>query len=136
MDEDHVDEKDPDMMDWTPTDPSASSSSKNINRSKQVKDDDDGSWLRRQRFFPPEQPTGLEGLFARTLLVDEQQQPSVQQGRSPRLGLRLNWLWVGALLIVPLLTVAYRLWWRWDLTITRTSSNIITTHIIDYDGAI
>ena len=34
-------------------------------------DGDDGVWLRPQRFFAPEKPTGLEGLFAKTNLVEE-----------------------------------------------------------------
>ncbi|KAI6162079.1 Ima1 N-terminal domain-containing protein [Pisolithus thermaeus] len=55
---------DEDAMDWTPTNPSPSKPGK-----KSV-NDEDGSWLRPQRFFPPEQPTGLEALFAGTKLED------------------------------------------------------------------
>jgi len=40
-------------MDWTPT--------KSGNASG--KTDNDASWLRPQRFFVPEKPTGLEGLL-------------------------------------------------------------------------
>ncbi|THH10167.1 hypothetical protein EW145_g1520 [Phellinidium pouzarii] len=57
--------RDPDAMDWEPASPAVARSKIN-NRTE-----DDGSWLRRQRFFPPEEPTGLESLFMRTRLVDE-----------------------------------------------------------------
>ncbi|KAF9229116.1 hypothetical protein BS17DRAFT_798739 [Gyrodon lividus] len=57
---------DEDAMDWTPTDPSPI-------KPKKLTDDDDGSWLRPQRFFPPERPTGLETLFANTKLEDHRQ---------------------------------------------------------------
>ncbi|KAI0815070.1 Ima1 N-terminal domain-containing protein [Irpex lacteus] len=32
---------------------------------------DDGSWLRPQRFFVPEEPTGLEGLFEQTISLSD-----------------------------------------------------------------
>ncbi|KAH0838179.1 hypothetical protein J3R83DRAFT_6430 [Lanmaoa asiatica] len=44
---------DEDAMDWTPTNPSPV-------KVKKAVDDNDGAWLRPQRFFPPERPTGLE----------------------------------------------------------------------------
>ncbi|KAF5385282.1 hypothetical protein D9615_001386 [Tricholomella constricta] len=56
-------ETDTDAMDWTPT------AASDPEKSKAVQEPDDGSWLRPQRFFAPEKPTGLEGLFERTLLV-------------------------------------------------------------------
>lgn len=135
MEEDH-DHKDPDMMDWTPTDPSGSSSSQNASRSKHANDDGDGLLLRRQRFFPPEQPTGLEGLFARTLFVDENSQSHVQQDRTSHQRLRPRGLWGSALLLVLLLAVAYMFWRRWDVTITWTRSGILTPRVIDYEEAI
>ncbi|KAF8560218.1 hypothetical protein OG21DRAFT_1452054 [Imleria badia] len=59
-----VDESpDEDAMDWTPTNPSPV-------KVKNAVDDNDGAWLRPQRFFPPERPTGLESLFANTKLDD------------------------------------------------------------------
>jgi hypothetical protein len=118
MDEDHTDDGDANMMDWTPTNPSPSSSM-NFSRIQPNKDDD-GSWLRRQTFFPPEQPTGLEGLFAKTLLVDEDSRSSAQCDRGPSQRLKLKWLWLSALLIVPLIAVTYRHWWY--VTIIRTDS--------------
>lgn len=121
MDED----RDDDEMDWMPTDPSASSR-RNAPR-KALTDDDDGSWLRKQRFFPPEQPTGLEGLFARTLLMDDTDSSggqSPRDGTLPRHKLKLRWWWIAAFLIIPTLGIAYRLGWRWDLTITRRGLDI------------
>jgi hypothetical protein len=109
MDEDMT-TQDSDVMDWTPTDPL--SLSELISRRNSIKKDDEGSWLRRQRFFPPEQPTGLEGLFARTLLVDDDNQFAGQRGKSPRGRSSLDWSWAAALLLVPLLGVAYWFWWR------------------------
>ena len=67
------DDRDPDAMDIDPASPM-----KKPNR------DDDGSWLRPQRFFAPEEPTGLENLFARTIrLVDtsDQSGPGTQYSR-------------------------------------------------------
>ncbi|KAG6381036.1 hypothetical protein JVT61DRAFT_5432 [Boletus reticuloceps] len=54
---------DEDAMDWTPTNLSPV-------KAKDMVDDHDGAWLRPQRFFPPERPTGLESLFANTGLDD------------------------------------------------------------------
>ncbi|KZV93772.1 hypothetical protein EXIGLDRAFT_767754 [Exidia glandulosa HHB12029] len=47
---------DDDEMDWTPTGPNAEAGD---------------SWLHPQRFFAPEQPTGLEALLERTTIRDE-----------------------------------------------------------------
>ncbi|KAF8641143.1 hypothetical protein AX17_000785 [Amanita inopinata Kibby_2008] len=58
-----------DEMDWAPTDPLALSSFQK--QRNKVELADDGSWIRPQRFFAPEQPTGLEGLFEKTRLADE-----------------------------------------------------------------
>lgn len=59
-----VDESpDEDAMDWTPTNPSPV-------KAKNAVDVNEGAWLRPQRFFPPERPTGLESLFANTKLDD------------------------------------------------------------------
>ncbi|KDR85360.1 hypothetical protein GALMADRAFT_54086 [Galerina marginata CBS 339.88] len=55
-----------DEMDWTPTNPDATPYSSN-----RVPPDGDNNWLRPQRFFAPEKPTGLEGLFESTRIQDE-----------------------------------------------------------------
>ncbi|KAK7059127.1 hypothetical protein VNI00_001753 [Paramarasmius palmivorus] len=54
-----------DQMDWSPTDGTEGSST---NRKQS---EDTSVWLRPQRFFAPEQPTGLEALFERTKIVDD-----------------------------------------------------------------
>ncbi|KAG7450673.1 uncharacterized protein BT62DRAFT_529122 [Guyanagaster necrorhizus] len=57
----HQPETDADEMDWTPT---------NGQREK-PKPYDDSSFLHPQKFFAPENPTGLESLFESTRLVDD-----------------------------------------------------------------
>ncbi|KIY45770.1 hypothetical protein FISHEDRAFT_66817 [Fistulina hepatica ATCC 64428] len=58
--------KDENAMDWTPTDGDAS------RRNARSEDQHDiSSWIRRQHFFAPEKPTGLESLFEGTRLVDD-----------------------------------------------------------------
>ncbi|KAF9566160.1 hypothetical protein CPC08DRAFT_130459 [Agrocybe pediades] len=52
-----------DEMDWTPTNPVISH--------QQNETEDSYSWLRPQRFFAPEKPTGLEGLLQSTRIQDE-----------------------------------------------------------------
>ncbi|CDO75473.1 hypothetical protein BN946_scf184935.g9 [Trametes cinnabarina] len=108
MDDDD-DDRDPDAMDIDPSSP--------LKRPGQV---DDGSWLRPQRFFAPEEPTGLENLFARTIrLVDNSDQDA--DGRSAtRRGRRVEswtsrmirmWPVLVALCVVPLVAAAaYRFW--------------------------
>ncbi|PIL31845.1 hypothetical protein GSI_06549 [Ganoderma sinense ZZ0214-1] len=110
MDMDDDGERDPDAMDIDPASPA-----------RRPSNNDDGSWLRPQRFFAPEEPTGLETLFARTIrLVD----PSEQNGRAASVGmggrktlplrrtgtLLCDWrLWL-SLSIVPLFAVGYKAW--------------------------
>lgn len=60
---------DADAMDWEPLSANAGSAPLPPNRSQSQAEDD--GWLRPQRFFPPERPTGLEGLFERTRLEDD-----------------------------------------------------------------
>ena len=50
-----------DEMDWTPT----------TSRDALGKADNEASWLRPQRFFVPEQPTGLEGLLESTKIQED-----------------------------------------------------------------
>lgn len=54
-------ESNSDEMDWTPTNPAP------IKRESE----NDNDWLRPQRFFAPEKPTGLEGLFESARIQDE-----------------------------------------------------------------
>lgn len=109
---------DEDAMDWTPTNPSPSKpGKKSIN-------DEDGSWLRPQRFFPPEQPTGLETLFAGTKLEDTDNKPTNTSGanagiwiwrnRARNTGLMTNSVWrrLGAVTAVLAISgaIAYQKW--------------------------
>ncbi|KAG5647583.1 hypothetical protein DXG03_008936 [Asterophora parasitica] len=66
---------DADAMDWTPTGTFGS-------KGKATQEPDDGSWLRPQRFFAPEKPTGLEGLFEQALMVVDDA-PIVAGGDKP-----------------------------------------------------
>ncbi|KAJ7786145.1 Ima1 N-terminal domain-containing protein [Mycena metata] len=70
-------------------------------------------WLKPQRFFAPEAPTGLEGLFERTKLVDDvtmaDATPSPRPFRAPAAG-SWNWWWIYACCLLPLVGVVYKLW--------------------------
>jgi len=94
---------DEDAMDWTPTNPSPVK--------VRIAPDDEGAWLRPQRFFPPERPTGLESLFASTKLDDGDRPPAKQ----------ITPAWIGrwgigssmvamTVLLVPLGSVVYHVW--------------------------
>ncbi|KAJ7169726.1 Ima1 N-terminal domain-containing protein [Mycena filopes] len=71
-------------------------------------------WLRPQRFFAPEAPTGLEGLFERTKLIDDVTMTDVTS--RPRHPFRApsadswNWWWIYACCLLPLAGVIYKLW--------------------------
>jgi hypothetical protein len=104
MDEDQSRDADAMDVDWSPK------SSKVTSKFGTYSTADDGSWLRPQRFFAPEHPTGLESLLAKTGLADE----GVSMGASGRSRtLRWNWglVYIGSL--IPLLGIAYKAWgWR------------------------
>jgi len=100
-------EVDADAMDWIPTD--ASGSVKPNTR----QEPNDGSWLRPQRFFAPEKPTGLEGLFERTLLVVDDAPVVLEQGKSrntayPAWRYFRKWWWAYLLFLVPIGGVMYK----------------------------
>lgn len=61
--------------------------------------------MRPQRFFPPEQPTGLENLMARTGLRDD-----LNSHQSRDAAHLWNWWWVYAISLMPLVGVAYKAW--------------------------
>lgn len=98
---------DEDAMDWTPTNPSPV-------KVRTAAADDDGAWLRPQRFFPPERPTGLESLFAGTKLDDGDRPPAKQitpawMGRWNARG--IGWSMAAiTVLLIPLGSVVYHLW--------------------------
>ncbi|KAI5124150.1 hypothetical protein M0805_000960 [Coniferiporia weirii] len=107
-------ERDPDAMDWEPPSPSTAG---RVATAKTNKNIDDGSWLRQQRFFPPEEPTGLEGLLMRTRLIDEDdaQMYSHELKRDPdptnsAMILRWHWGWVYSVSILPVVVLLVGLW--------------------------
>lgn len=70
---------DPNAMDWTPTNPSPKKERVNpflragsAPVRSQHGEGEDELVLRRQKFFPPEEPTGLEGLLSKTVLTEPQ----------------------------------------------------------------
>lgn len=75
--------EDPDAMDWSPTNPSPKKETVNPFlragsapvRSRHGEEDEE-LVLRRQRFFPPEEPTGLEGLLGNTVLAESPPAPT------------------------------------------------------------
>lgn len=106
---------DPDAMDWEPSAVTPSGSSElTKSRGRAVRDDDNGSWLRPQRFFAPEQPTGLEGLLMRTRLMDDDLPPFLpdSQGSKAQKEFQWNWCWVYALSLIPLAVLAVLVWDR------------------------
>ncbi|KAF9651998.1 hypothetical protein BDM02DRAFT_3090013 [Thelephora ganbajun] len=69
--------EDPDAMDWTPTNPSPKKERMNpflragsAPVRPQHGEGEEELVLRRQKFFPPEEPTGLEGLLSKTVLIE------------------------------------------------------------------
>ncbi|KAK1228641.1 hypothetical protein PQX77_008235 [Marasmius sp. AFHP31] len=96
-------QKEDDQMDWTPTDENSSQRGKQQLASG---GDEPGFWLHPQRFFAPEQPTGLETLFEKTKLSDDvtMSDSTKAEGRRGKRALsvwedhlfRWWWLYVGA----------------------------------------
>lgn len=119
MDEEEPErERDPNAMDWTPTSsPAKRNKGKHQNGSAAGNEGNSNSWLLRpQRFFAPEEPTGLETLFARTISLSDMDQPhSNGAGKNTRgrFGTRQPWYWgvVIGVAVVPLLAaIAYKIW--------------------------
>ncbi|KAM6498440.1 Ima1 N-terminal domain containing protein, partial [Amanita muscaria] len=102
-----------DEMDWAPTDPVAYAASQKGKQKSQVTTDD-GSWMRPQRFFAPEQPTGLESLFEKTRLTDDTPSSASDYWslvRNKVLSHLQLWWRMYLVLCIPLfLGVGYR-WW-------------------------
>ena len=111
-------EQDPDAMDVDPMSP-VKKPGRNGN--------DDASWLRPQRFFAPEEPTGLENLFARTIrLVDTSEPTGRGNGGAPRRHVQQlrvsdvlrDWRMWAILSIIPLFAVGYQFWFVRPRTLT------------------
>ncbi|KAL0071813.1 hypothetical protein AAF712_000735 [Marasmius tenuissimus] len=108
-------QKEDDQMDWTPTDENSSQRRKQQPSSE---GDEPGFWLHPQRFFAPEQPTGLETLFEKTKLSDDvtMSDSTNAGGRRGKRALsvwedhlfRWWWLYVGA--VVAILGVGLYVW--------------------------
>ena len=82
--EEKKERQDPDAMDWTPTNPSPKKEKANpflragsLPVRSQHGEGEEELVLRRQRFFPPEEPTGLEGLLSKAALAEP---PPVSNG--------------------------------------------------------
>ncbi|KAH9950432.1 Ima1 N-terminal domain-containing protein [Amylocystis lapponica] len=116
-DDSPVHEHDPNAMDWSPIPPAKTRPSASMQNGHPTSSarEDDGAWLRPQRFFAPEEPTGLENLFARTIrLVDDEHAGAASGSVSGHAHGRRRWrkpVWMGAALCVLLaLPLAYRAW--------------------------
>ncbi|KAF9822098.1 hypothetical protein IEO21_00092 [Rhodonia placenta] len=102
--------RDPDAMDWSPIRPPPSRDRPHVlNGRSHFGQDEDGNLLRPQRFFAPEEPTGLESLFANTIRLADDEQENAKRQAAIAKG-RHQWPWVVALSVIPLLGVAYKLW--------------------------
>ncbi|KAF7339607.1 Integral inner nuclear membrane protein ima1 [Mycena sanguinolenta] len=84
-----------------------------------AKDSGNSLWLRPQRFFAPEAPTGLEGLFERTKIIDDITMDDAtpvprSNPRLPRASLPYswNWWWVVAPSLAFLVGVVSWVWSR------------------------
>lgn len=99
---------DPDAMDWEPVTPY-----NNVVKPGNTSSND-GTLLRPQRFFPPEEPTGLEHLLMRTRILDDGEgklgsvSGNVHNGYTDR----WNWVWVYSISSVPVAALLIGLWLR------------------------
>lgn len=82
------------------------------NRSPQKRRTNDGDslWLRPQRFFAPEKPTGLEGLLQQTKLVDDD---AMMVDGQPSRHTTWNWrIWIPILVVASCLPLAFFIWFN------------------------
>ena len=97
---------DEDAMDWVPSHTSS--------HHNQVQQADNNLWLRPQRFFAPEKPTGLEGLFERALLVNDEPRaevPPVSRTTHSVITKHLGtWWWVYLMSLAPVCGILYKNW--------------------------
>ena len=100
--------RDQDAMDWEPLSPKLHRVQNNVTRIP-----DDGLWLRQQRFFPPEEPTGLEGLLMRTRLIDDDNAKADASHTQKNAGqgpFRWQWGWVYSASALPVFALVIALW--------------------------
>ena len=100
-------DEDLDEMDWTPTDPVAYSTFQKRKQRSETFDDD--VVIRPQRFFAPEQPTGLESLFQKTRLSDDAPPPTNGLHHTVMLHLA-SWWRLYALSCIPIVLGAGYKW--------------------------
>jgi hypothetical protein len=121
IDPDDGDVDDENAMDWTPTDPRIAP-----RRKRKIGQTRDDVYLRPPKFFAPEQPTGLEGLFARTridddvMMADSQDELGTGNSLFTTVGRCFKrWWLICATVIVPVLVaVLVRRAWNLDVNIT------------------
>lgn len=101
---------DDDEMDWTPTGPGADDSNW------------DQGWFKPQRFFAPEQPTGLEGLLKRTTLRDLDAVQATP--RPPRSAVNRPWMYLTVLIV--LIAIAWATTMRNNTVRTGSSASLGT----------
>ncbi|KAJ3821804.1 Ima1 N-terminal domain-containing protein [Lentinula raphanica] len=124
-----------DKMDWSPTNPEAA---KHSNPPPASSDgSDDGWWLRPQRFFAPEKPTGLESLFEKTKLVDDvpmkDNRASSTNGTNSRWRTHIEtWWWLYTGVLVLSMGLFLKLW----IGRNRMSENQVHLHHISYDDLV
>ncbi|KAF6766564.1 Ima1 N-terminal domain-containing protein [Ephemerocybe angulata] len=119
---------DEDAMDWSPTN-EESSSYLGAQKRRQQQQENDGFWLRPQRFFAPEKPTGLENLFERTKLVDDdamrvdgEEQPSSTAYKAWR-----SWrIWLPMLVVACSLPLIFFTRPAWSTRIWSTPARFVT----------
>ncbi|KAK7694769.1 hypothetical protein QCA50_001957 [Cerrena zonata] len=119
------DDSDSDAMDWTPTNTPAQ---KNKRKGK-AKAADDGSWLKPQRFFPPEEPTGLEHLFEKTITLVDDDSP-MRDGAQSGWGGWHRWIFVCGIvssILVPLAAWGYVSW-------RNNSRSVVSVDDVDVDS--
>ncbi|KAJ3551447.1 hypothetical protein NM688_g4696 [Phlebia brevispora] len=111
VDEDEPEERDPDAMDWSPASP--------VKRRQQAQAVDDNVLLRPQRFFAPEEPTGLENLFAQNIKLADEADRS-PHSTTHKWWARWKWkivvLWAASVVLPAIVIIAG---WRWWETRTR-----------------
>ncbi|KAK7468724.1 hypothetical protein VKT23_003227 [Stygiomarasmius scandens] len=126
-----------DEMDWSPTNENANNPAFPIPPSQRQKQQqkDDGSWLRPQRFFAPEKPTGLESLFEKTKLADDvtmsdSSRSAQGQGLVPVLMIHLErWWGLYAACVVLVFGIGLKIWLARDFSTSKGSMPLVEDSI-------
>lgn len=125
------DDSDSDAMDWSPTNTPAHNKNKHKGKAK-ARAVEDGTWLKPQRFFPPEEPTGLEHLFEKTITLADDDSPMKDGTRSRWCG---GYAWVFVCAIVSLVLVPLAAWgyvsWQRSRSVTGPFEQIPPQVVVD-----